>query len=145
MFIAPTLTNSTGKVLGPLEDALYEDVEIDELRASVIAGPVFRNDDQVYRGVGILRECWKMLVYCQDSALHVVAFLLTQDLDQLRVLTALDEFRLYQVSLVEIQERTGLVFGDGLHGADGYAQASTAIRGAVGERAPLEKFSEIHW
>ncbi len=35
---------------GRLEDALYEDVEIDDLKASVMAGPVFGHDDQVYRG-----------------------------------------------------------------------------------------------
>ncbi|MGP5397657.1 DNA/RNA non-specific endonuclease [Arthrobacter rhombi] len=130
---------------GRLEDALYEDVEIDELRASVIAGPVFGNDDQVYRGVGIPREYWKILAYCQNGALRVSAFLLTQDLDQLRVLTALDEFRLYQVSLVEIQERTGLIFGAGLHAVDGYAQTSTAIRGEIGEGTPLKDLSEIRW
>ncbi|MGP5220590.1 DNA/RNA non-specific endonuclease [Arthrobacter rhombi] len=130
---------------GRLEDALYADVEIDELRASAIAGPVFGNDDQVYRGVGIPREYWKILAYCQNGALRVSAFLLTQDLDQLRVLTALDEFRLYQVSLVEVQERTGLIFGAGLHAADGYAQTSTAVRGEIGERSPLKDISEICW
>ena len=86
-------------VWGRLEDALYEDVEVDGLRVYVIAGPVFRADDQVYRGGGLPREFWKILAYCRDGDLAVRAFLLTQDLDPLGALMALDEFRLYQVDL----------------------------------------------
>lgn len=139
--------NQSGRqgLWGQLEDALYEDVEIDGLRVSVMAGPVFGADDQVYRGVGIPQEYWKVLAYCKDGILHVAAFLLTQDLDRLRALMALDEFRLYQVTLAELQERTGLVFAAALHEADGYAQESAdRARGTV-DRPPLENMADIHW
>ncbi|MDN6301406.1 MAG: DNA/RNA non-specific endonuclease, partial [Micrococcaceae bacterium] len=139
--------NQSGRkgLWGRLEDALYEDVEIDSLRVSVMAGPVFGDDDQVYRGVGIPQEYWKVLAHCKEGILHVTAFLLTQDLDQLRALMASDEFRLYQVTLAELQERTGLVFDAALHEADGYAQESAGrARGAV-DRPPLEDTADIRW
>ncbi|MGP5220472.1 DNA/RNA non-specific endonuclease [Arthrobacter rhombi] len=139
--------NQSGRqgLWGRLEDALYEDVEIDSLRVSVMAGPAFGDDDQVYRGVGIPREYWKLLAYCRDGTLHVAAFLLTQDLDRLRALMAWDEFRLYQVSLAELQERTGLVFAAALHEADGYAQESAGRVSSAVEHPPLEDAADIHW
>ncbi len=118
---------------GRLEDALYEDVAVDGLRVCVIAGPVFRADDQVYRGVGLPREFWKILAYCRDGDLAVRAFLLTQDLDPLGALMVLDEFRLYQVDLTELEERTELLFSTMLHSAGVRAGVLTA----AGERAPL--------
>lgn len=58
-----------------MEEAPYEDV--DGRKASILAGPVFRQDDQVYRGVGLPREYWKVLVYGKVGTLSVRAFLLT--------------------------------------------------------------------
>lgn len=126
---------------GLLENALYEDVDVDDLKASVMAGPVFRDDDQVYRGVGLPREYWKVLAYSQGAVPRVRAFLLTQDLDQLRVLMALDEFRVYQVTLAELEERTGLRYDAALHDAE------EPLVGAreVGGRRPLGDTTEIQW
>lgn len=76
---------------GRLEDALYEDVRVDDLRACVMAGPVFGDDDQTYRGVGLPREYWKVLAFCRDGQLNVRAFLLTQNLNPLQALMAVDD------------------------------------------------------
>ncbi|MFL4477639.1 DNA/RNA non-specific endonuclease [Paeniglutamicibacter sp. ORCA_105] len=97
-------------IWGRLENALYEDVDVQDLRASVFAGPVLRRDDRVYRGVALPSEYWKLLVFREQGVVKARAFLLTQDLDSLRAVLALDQFRVYQVSMGELQARTQLQF-----------------------------------
>ncbi|GAA1225794.1 DNA/RNA non-specific endonuclease [Rhodoglobus aureus] len=128
-------------VWGRLEDALYEDVEVDDLRVSVMAGPVFLDDDQVYRGVRVPREYWKILAYSLNDQLSVRAFLLTQDLDAVRSVTALDEFRVYQVDLFKLEERTGLLFPAVMHSA-GVGAAELLDAGA---RTAVDQTSGIRW
>ena len=54
--ITPQMDNfnqsSMGGLWGRLEDAMFEDVDIDDLKVSVFAGPVFRDDDRMFRGRG---------------------------------------------------------------------------------------------
>src|SRR5690606_34485146 len=120
-----------GGLWGRLENALYEDVEIDQLRCSVFGGPVFHKDDQVYRGVQIPTDFWKLIVFEQDGALKARAFMLTQDLDRLRVLIALDASKVYQIAVTELEERTGLTFPEAVHQADDLVLAQAS------ERQPL--------
>ncbi|KLI90579.1 DNA/RNA non-specific endonuclease [Arthrobacter sp. YC-RL1] len=126
-------------IWGRLENALYEDVEIDDLRASVFAGPVLRDEDQRYRGYQLPSEYWKIILFEQDGLLTARAFLLTQNLDQLQVLMALDEFRVYQVTVTEVEERTGLVFPGSVHDAD------DLVLNQSGARSPIGETSEIAW
>jgi len=135
--------NQSGQqgVWGRLEDALYEDVEVDGLRVCVMAAPVFRDDDTVYRGVALPREFWKVLAYSRNNELAARAFLLAQDLDPVHAVTALDEFRTYQVELAELEERTGLVFSPVMHAA------GVPVAALVGgtERTPLSTAADIRW
>lgn len=126
-------------VWGRLENALYEDVELDDLRCSIFAGPVLRDEDQHYRGYQLPIEYWKIILFEQAGRLIARAFLLAQDLDRLQVLMALDEFRVYQVAVTEVEERTGLVFPAPVHDADDLrlVQSST--------RHPLDAVSDIMW
>ena len=135
--------NQSGQqgVWGRLEDALYEDVEVDGLRVCVMAAPVFRDDDTVYRGIALPREFWKVLAYSRNNELAVRAFLLAQDLDPMRAVTALDEFRSYQVDLAELEERTGLVFPKVMRDA---GVPAAALAGGTG-RTPLAKAADIRW
>ena len=126
-------------IWGRLENALYEDVELDDLRCSVFAGPVLQDEDQHYRGYQIPSEYWKIILFEQAGQLTARAFLLTQDLDRLQVLMALDEFRVYQVTVTEVEERTGLVFPDSVHDADDLVLTQSSIR------SPLGDTSEIAW
>lgn len=100
-------------VWGRLEDALYEAVSVDQLRISVFAGPVLREDDRTYRSVQVPREFWKVIVFEENGALKARAFLLTQDLDPLESID-LGEFETYQVSLREVTSRTGVVLASSL-------------------------------
>jgi endonuclease G len=131
-----------GGLWGRLEDALFEDVDIDDLRVSVFAGPVFQDDDRLFRGVGIPREYWKAIAWVEAGDLRAAAFLLTQNLNQLEAL-GLDEFRTWQVALTEIETRCGFRFPDNLKAADSFAARITPE--TIGDRPPLERQSDITW
>ncbi|WP_116245816.1 DNA/RNA non-specific endonuclease [Nocardiopsis sp. FIRDI 009] len=124
---------------GRLEDAVFADADVDDLRVSVFAGPVFQSDDRVYRGVRIPREYWKVISFREHGELRATAFLLTQNLDQLEALE-LDEFRVFQVVLSEVEERCRLRFPEALHEAE-----RLVVPEALAERAPLASLSEIRW
>lgn len=128
-----------GGLWGRLENALYEDVEVDQLRCSVFGGPVFHEDDQLYRGVQIPTDFWKLIVFEQARALKARAFMLTQSLDRLSVLMALDAFKVYQIAVTELEERTGLVFSDIVRQADDVVLAQAT------ERQPLTALTDIAW
>lgn len=97
---------------GELENAVYEDVDVDNLRISVFGGPVLRTNDKHYRGIQIPREFWKIVVYTEHGMLNAKAYVLSQDnlLDRLEAL-GLEEFKLYRVPISELEARTGLNFG----------------------------------
>ncbi|WP_160051559.1 DNA/RNA non-specific endonuclease [Nocardiopsis sp. FR26] len=131
--------SSQNGLWGRLEDAVFADTEVDDLRVSVFAGPVFQDDDRVYRGVRVPREYWKVIAFREHGGLRATAFLLTQNLDQLEALE-LDEFRVYQVALSEVEERCRLRFPADLHEAEAITVPET-----LAERAPLGNPSEIRW
>ncbi|MGW5054134.1 DNA/RNA non-specific endonuclease [Actinokineospora sp. NPDC004072] len=125
---------------GRLEDALFEDVEVDHLRVSVMAGPVFGADDRVYRGVAVPREFWKVIAFAEGGLLRASAFLLTQNLNRLESLD-LDEFAVFQLPITEVGERTGLRFPTAL------TEADTAPVHAASDTAPppLTGQADIRW
>ncbi|MEU9448753.1 DNA/RNA non-specific endonuclease [Streptomyces sp. NPDC048277] len=124
---------------GELEDAIYADVDVDDLKVSVFGGPVFQDDDRVYRDVKIPREFWKVITFVERGELKAKAFLLTQNLDQLEALD-LDEFRVFQVTLDEIEERAHIRFPTALHKGD-----HLLVPESVAARAPLQDLADIHW
>jgi endonuclease G len=126
-------------VWGRLEDAVFEDVDVEDLRISVFGGPVFHDDDRVYRRVQLPREYWKVIALREAGQLKARAFLLTQDLDQLEALE-LNEFRVFQVSLPELEERTGLRFPDILQDVD-----LPSLPEALDAREPLKATADIRW
>jgi endonuclease G len=98
---------------GRLEDAIYEDVDVENLRISVAGGPVLHDDDLDYRGIKIPREFWKVIAFkdTEDSKFKAKAYILSQNnlLNDLEVLE-LDPFKLFEVSLDELENRTDLNF-----------------------------------
>jgi endonuclease G len=131
--------SSRDGVWGQLEDAVFADVDVEDLKVSVFGGPVFHDDDRVYRGTQLPREYWKVLAFREETQLKARAFLLTQNLDQLEALE-LDEFRVFQTSLPELEERTGLRFPDVLRDAD-----TLAVPESLDRRRPLEGTDDIRW
>lgn len=109
--------NQSGKggLWGELENAIFEDVKVDKLKISVIAGPIFRNSDKKYRDVKIPADFWKLIAFHDEDAdeFKVAAYIISQkDLvfgDEGKVD---DEFHLYQVSLSKLAEETDLDFDE---------------------------------
>ncbi|MBJ7453656.1 MAG: DNA/RNA non-specific endonuclease [Blastococcus sp.] len=126
-------------VWGRLEDAVFADVDVQDLRVCLFGGPVFAADDRTYRGVRLPREYWKVVVFREAGLLRARAFLLTQALDRPELLD-LDEFRVFQLGVPEVEARTGLRFPDVLHAADAGAPPTLA-----GTRAPLGSPADIRW
>lgn len=125
---------------GRLEDAVLADVDVDDLKISVYGGPVFHDDDRVFRGVKIPREFWKVIVFVRDGQLRASAFMLTQNLVLAEALD-LDEFRVFQVAVTEIEQRCGFTFPEVLHTAD---TAGVQLLDAA-DRPPLDSFDDINW
>ncbi|WGF89925.1 DNA/RNA non-specific endonuclease [Marinivivus vitaminiproducens] len=137
--------NGMGGLWGGLEDAIFADVEVEDLRVSVLAGPVFRDDDPVYREVAIPRAFWKIIAFVDREKGGLVAkgFVLTQDdlLDRIEAL-GLEPFKVYQVPLGEIETRTGLVFG-ALNDADERAPAGRRPERAGGGITLVESLADV--
>jgi endonuclease G, mitochondrial len=136
--------SSQGGIWGKLEDAVFADVDVDNLKVSVVGGPVFHNDDRVFRGIAIPREFYKVIAFVENGRLKARAFLLTQSLNDLEALD-LDEFRVFQVSLAEIEARCDFRFPDALTIADSFAEFLANRPEDAGERQPLATTASIRW
>ncbi|MGW0703741.1 DNA/RNA non-specific endonuclease, partial [Streptomyces sp. NPDC002867] len=106
---------------------------------SAFGGPVFQEDDRFFRDVQIPREYWKVIAFSENGELKAKAFLLTQNLNQLEALE-LDEFRVFQVNLNEIEERGHLRFPAPLRKAD-----TLVVPETLAEREPLDNLADIQW
>ena len=98
---------------GQLEDAIFADVKVDELRVSLIGGPIFKANDLPYRNVLVPRSFFKVIAYVEEGNARAKAFVLTQD-DLERNLEALglEQFQVFQISLRDLEAATELDFGD---------------------------------
>lgn len=118
-----------------LEDYVLAAVETSRARVSVFTGPVFRDDDQLYRGTRIPRQFWKVAVWAAGgdpdgtgdaAALRATGYVLDQSPLIEDLPTALAEapllgpFRTFQVPIADIEGLTALDFG-GLPDVDRYA------------------------
>lgn len=138
--------NQSGKagLWGQLEDAVFDEVDVDDLRIGVFGGPVFHDDDRIFREVQIPREFWKVLAFVENGNLRSKAFILTQNLDELEALD-LDEFRVFQVTLAEIEQRCQFQFSGELRAADSFVERLARRPEALAERKPLESLADIEW
>lgn len=103
--------SGAGGLWGELENAIFADLEVHELKLSILGGPIFRDDDRVYRNERIPKDFWK-IIYFQETAngpLRAKGYVLTQRdlLNQLEVFE-LPEFRVYEVPITSIGEQVGL-------------------------------------
>lgn len=146
--ITPQIDNfnqsGLGGLWGQLEDAVFADTEVNELRVSAFGGPVFHDDDREFRDVKLPREYWKVIAFVEGGKLKAKGFVLTQSLDQLEALD-LSEFKVYQVALAEIEGRCGLTFDPALKAADTVGERLTRRAEALQTRNPLASLVEIDW
>jgi endonuclease G len=128
---------------GELENAIFADVKVDDLRVSVFGGPIFKATDFPYRGVLVPRSFWKLIAYVEDGALKAKAYVLTQDDLEVKLETlGLEPFKLYQLSLAELARTVGLKWSDLAH-ADTMAAAPEALAGAVPAVRLIERRDEV--
>jgi endonuclease G len=107
--------NQSGRkgLWGQLENLILEQVDVENVRMSVFGGPLFADDDLAYRGGRLPRAYWKLVAYVGgDGQLRAAAFVLSQAnlLSDLEAID-LDPFKLFQVGIADLKERTGLDFG----------------------------------
>jgi len=96
-----------------LEDFVLDNTRRVGERASVFTGPVFRDDDPVYRGIAIPLAFWKVIAFIHDDGRpSASAYLIEQDVDLDRVSILFGPFKTYQRSVASIAEMTRLDFGD---------------------------------
>jgi endonuclease G len=105
--------SNLGGLWGRLENSIFEDVDVEDLRVSVMGGPIFSNNDPAHRGIPVPRDFWKLVAYrdTADGVFKVRAYILTQR-DLLTDIEALelDPFQMFQVPLHRLQDETGLDF-----------------------------------
>lgn len=121
---------------GELENLVFDQADVQDLKLAVMGGPMFGDDDPTYRNIRLPRAFWKVIAYRgSDGQLRCSAFVLSQDklLSDLEDLD-LDPFRIYQVRLVELSARTMLDFS-ALEGADVMQRPELATTGRVREFA----------
>jgi endonuclease G, mitochondrial len=106
--------SSANGIWGKLEDAIFAEVDIEDLRITVMGGPIFSDSDPVYRGIQLPKEFWKAIYFQEvgSSAISVKSYVLTQ-VDLLNPIEALElpEFSVYEVPISKIIEMTGLSLG----------------------------------
>lgn len=135
---------SQGGVWGRLEDAIFADVDVEDLKVSVFGGPVFRDDDRVFRQIRIPREFWKIIAFVEAGKLKCKGFLLTQNLNALETLD-LDAFKVFEVGLGEIEQRTGVRFPAVLKTTDHFGEALINRPEAIDDRQPIARTEDIAW
>ncbi len=133
-----------GGIWGKLEDAVFEEVEVENLRISLFGGPVFHEDDQIYRNTKLPREFWKVIMFVENQKLKAKGFLLTQNLDELEALE-LDDFKVFQVALSEIETRCGLLFDEVIKSADSFGQKLSSKKILIQQRNPIEHIEDLDW
>jgi endonuclease G, mitochondrial len=133
-----------GVIWGHVEDGVFEDTDVENLKVSVLGGPVFRDDDREFRKIKLPQEFWRVIVFIENQKVKSKGFLLTQSLDELEPFD-LDEFKVFQVALTEIEARCELSFPAALKAADAVRERLRLQPEALSQRRPPVSLRDIDW
>lgn len=106
--------NRSDRTWQGLEDYILENADAKDLKVLVFTGPIFRDEDPVYRNIKLPREYWKIVVMVKPGdKLHATAYLLSQEtlLDDLEVEFVYGKYKTFQVPVRKIENLTGFDFG----------------------------------
>ena len=115
-----------------LENYVLDNADNRDIRVCVFSGPVLADDDDVYRGVQLPRQFWKVVTMVKtDGTLSATGYLLSQA-DLIQGLEATDDFsygayRTFQVPISHIEGLTGLTIDVAAHdplGGEGIESAA---------------------
>jgi endonuclease G, mitochondrial len=132
--VAPQMQTFNGDIWLGLEDYALQNARREDVRISVITGPIFTDQDPVKFGTRIPVEFWKVIAFVheQTGELSASAYTLSQQ-DQLVHEALFNDFEgAEQKPLRTIEERTGLSFGaltdhDALHGDEALSRPLTSL------------------
>lgn len=133
-----------------IEDYVLDNARAQDLRVSVLTGPVLDDEKDIpWRGdiipdFKVPREFWKVVVRVENGELLATALCA----DQTPLIERLPEARAagfkdmskvakYQVSIAELERKTGLDFGEAIREADTISPAAEA------RRAPLTTIAQV--
>ena len=123
---SPQMSGFNQKTWLELEDYILDNTQRWKARATVFTGPVFADDDRVYRGVKIPKAFWKVVAYLSDDGKPSASAYM---IDQSRELGQLDlvfgQLRTYQRSVIQIEQLTGIRFAN-LADYDGFSNEERA-------------------
>lgn len=118
---SPQMAAFNQKTWLELEDYILDNTRRWKARATIFTGPVFRDDDQAYRGVQIPTAFWKVVAFLGDDGKPSASAYM---IDQLRELEKLElvfgALKTYRRSVDQIEALTGIRFGD-LADYDGFS------------------------
>jgi endonuclease G, mitochondrial len=129
--------SARGGLWGELENAIFEEANALRTRLSVFSGPIFTGRDPKYREVKVPKSFWKLIAWvdAETEKLQVKAYVLSQK-DLLNDIEAfdLDAFRLYQLSVHELEKMLTVAFSSAIAKADTFVGTETlGTRRAVRE------------
>ena len=97
-----------------LEDYILSNADIHDLKVNVFTGPIFNENDLMYRGNYLVpSEFWKVVTIIKnDGSISSTAYLQTQKqlIEDLKFVFG--EYKTYQIAVTNIESFTGLDFGD---------------------------------
>ena len=142
-----------------LEDYVLANARADHKRVTVFTGPIFDDENDIpwsrgrddMKGFKAPREFWKVVLRIENGRLHATALVADQSplinyVPELLELPANEARRVgfekvakYQVSIPELQSRTGLDFGPDLRASDTFRRARNEQHG----RRAVESIEDI--
>lgn len=138
--------SKAGGIWGQIENAIFSDVELQDLKVSVMGGPVFSERDGEYRGVQIPNSYWKAIYYRKlgQKTVRVRAYVLSQ-FDLVAGIEALElpEFALFEVPINELQDMIGLDLLNAWESRRSGAQQAEAIEPETLKYRRIEAVSQI--
>jgi len=97
-----------------LEDHILRNAEVHDLKVNVFTGPVFNENDLIYRGKYLVpSEFWKVVTIIKnDGSMSSTAYLQTQKQLIVDLKFVFGEYKTYQVKITKIESLTRLDFGN---------------------------------
>lgn len=117
-----------------LEDYALENARQDDMKISVITGPIFKPNDPAKYGVQIPVEFFKIIVFIHDKTgkLCATGYTVSQEEYLSNEEFVFGQFNSYQVAIKTIERKTGLSFGslskvDPIKGEEAVASALSSV------------------
>ncbi|NMF66493.1 DNA/RNA non-specific endonuclease [Brasilonema octagenarum] len=124
--------NQSQQLWQGLENFILTNTDQDDLLATVFTGPVFQQSDIVHRGVQVPKFFWKVVVVVdKQRKLSSSAYVVSQEKFVQNIpfeLLPVGQFNNFQVSIANLETRTGLKFSDEVRRADVFTGDSQGRR-----------------